>query len=157
MMFPARLVLWAFMPTTAHCKHCRQLAVPGQQYCQGCGAVIPWAVATEVHVLEDPPAFLLLHLPGGIVRKEELRGNEVRIGRSDRCDLIVDHPRISRHHATLIRRGAGYMLSDARSSGGTFLNDEPVHGEVSLASGDSIRLGRLPGESVVLVYHEGED
>ena len=142
------------MTTAARCDHCANPLVGGTRYCQNCGAVVgAWNTPTG-----DPgpslKAFLLVNLPGGIVRKEALAKPIVRIGRGRECDIVVDHPRISRLHAVLELRDGAYHVSDAKSSGGTFLREAPVHAAAKLSSGDSIRLGRLEEEAVVLVYHE---
>jgi len=138
------------------CDHCSFPVPQGAMYCDNCGAVLAWNIPTEIHRAEAPRAFLLIHLPGGIVRTVPLVGTVVRIGRSNKCDVVVDHPRVSRHHATLELVDGAFLLSDAKSSGGTFVNDLPIHAPRGLRSGDTCRLGRLPGDSVSFVYHEGD-
>jgi pSer/pThr/pTyr-binding forkhead associated (FHA) protein len=140
--------------TAARCDHCAHPLVPGNSYCQHCGAVVgTWATPAG-----DPgpsaKAFLLVQFPNGVVRKEALTRPVIRVGRGKDCDVLVDHPRVSRIHALLELQDGGYNLSDARSSGGTFLRDGPVHEPTRLKSGDSIRLGRVEEEAVILVYHE---
>jgi pSer/pThr/pTyr-binding forkhead associated (FHA) protein len=48
---------------------------------------------------------------------------------------------VSRRHAVLKREGANYVLEDAGSTSGTFVNDQRIQRHV-LASGDVIRLGK---------------
>ena len=142
------------MAAPARCDHCTAPSRAGESFCANCGAVLPW----EAPAGDPPPpaekAFLLVHLPGGIVRKESLAKPVLRIGRGRDCDIVVEHPRVSRLHALLERRDGAFWLSDAKSSGGTFLGDRPVHDAVRLRSGDSCRLGREEEDSVTLVYHE---
>jgi pSer/pThr/pTyr-binding forkhead associated (FHA) protein len=101
------------------------------------------------------PAFLLVHLPGSVVRKDVLTKPIIRIGRGRDCEVAVEHPRVSRIHAVLEIRDGAWHLSDAKSTGGTFVEDRPVHEAVPLRSGDNIRLGREPGDSVTMVFHLG--
>jgi hypothetical protein len=140
--------------TPSRCDHCALALEPGVRYCPGCGAVVSWHTPTA----ETPAylaAFLLVHCPGTPVRQVPLEKPLFRIGRGPKCEVAVDHPRVSRLHAILELRDGAHRITDARSSGGTFLNDRPVHGATALVSGDTIRLGRDPGDAVILVYHLG--
>ncbi|MFO7743610.1 MAG: DUF3662 and FHA domain-containing protein [Anaerolineae bacterium] len=73
----------------------------------------------------------------------------VSVGRALDNDVIIDDPRISRHHAQLRHRYGHYVLYDLDSSGGTRINDYPVE-ECVLHSGDVISFA-----GVEVVY--GED
>jgi pSer/pThr/pTyr-binding forkhead associated (FHA) protein len=64
-------------------------------------------------------------------------GNDVRL-----IDLSVDS-----NHATLLRKGAGWFVSDLRSKRGTYVDGYRVAGERSLAQGCSITIG-----DVVMVF-----
>jgi hypothetical protein len=63
----------------------------------------------------------------------------VTLGRALDNDIVLDDPRISRHHAQLRVRQGRYVLYDTGSSGGTFVNQLPVS-EVVLNAGDVISL-----------------
>jgi hypothetical protein len=63
----------------------------------------------------------------------------VTIGRALDNDVVIDDPRVSRHHAQLRLRQGRYVLYDTGSSGGTFANNQPVS-EVVLSAGDVISL-----------------
>ncbi|WP_350276910.1 FHA domain-containing protein [Kribbella sp. HUAS MG21] len=68
----------------------------------------------------------------------------VRIGRAPDCDLILDRPEVSRHHAELLRIDpTGYELRDLGSTNGTQVNGAPVQ-TAMVGHGDEIRLGALP-------------
>ncbi len=62
------------------------------------------------------------------------------IGRGLDNDLVIDDPRVSRHHAQVTFRHSHYLLRDLRSTNGTFINGEPIEAAV-LASGDLVSLG----------------
>lgn len=68
----------------------------------------------------------------------------VRIGRAPDCDLILDRPEVSRHHAELLRIDpTGYELRDLGSTNGTQVNGAPIQ-TAMVGHGDEIRLGALP-------------
>ncbi len=63
----------------------------------------------------------------------------VTLGRALDNDVVIDDPRVSRHHAQLRVRQGRYVLYDTGSSGGTFVNNQPMS-EVVLNAGDVISL-----------------
>ncbi len=64
----------------------------------------------------------------------------IHIGRDPKSDVVLDHPKVSRDHARIERRGDRFVLKDLQSSNGTFLGDQRIE-EVDLKSGDSIQVG----------------
>jgi pSer/pThr/pTyr-binding forkhead associated (FHA) protein len=67
------------------------------------------------------------------------------IGRSSGCHIVIsdDHKLISRIHATIERTGQRYVLNDAGSANGTFINGRRIQGTHILAHDDKIALGSL--------------
>ena len=57
--------------------------------------------------------------------------------------LPVSDTTVSRHHARLDLAAGRLTLRDLGSSNGTFVNDRRLEGEVELAPGDRLRLGRV--------------
>lgn len=51
---------------------------------------------------------------------------ETWIGRSSICQVVLEHPTISSKHACIEKRGEGYVLYDASSSNGTYINNEKL-------------------------------
>lgn len=72
-------------------------------------------------------------------RHVQLTAPTVNIGRALDNDIIIENPRVSRHHAQLRRRYGRYVLYDLGSSGGTLVNGYPVQ-ECVLRPGDVISL-----------------
>jgi hypothetical protein len=72
----------------------------------------------------------------------------VSIGRALDNDVIIEDPRISRHHAQLRRRYGRYVLYDLGSSRGTQINGYPIE-ECVLHAGDVISLA-----GVQVIYSE---
>lgn len=72
-----------------------------------------------------------------------LSREETTIGRAEGCDLgLFGDAGVDRIHARIVHEGSEFILSDANSAGGTFVNDVPVKGPRKLRSGDQIRVGR---------------
>lgn len=63
------------------------------------------------------------------------------LGRSRRCDIVVDDPNVSRTHAEVRPRGGGWVLSDLGSTNGSRLNGRRLDGPEKLEPGDQIQLG----------------
>ena len=69
----------------------------------------------------------------------------ITIGRHAAADLRFEcyyEVPIAARHAAVVERDGGYLVRDLGSAAGTFLNGERVVGDVPLASGDMIELGR---------------
>ena len=64
-----------------------------------------------------------------------------RLGRQGDNDLVLLDTRISRRHARIVRDNDGYLLEDAGSRHGTFVNGERVAASHRLKPGDQISLG----------------
>lgn len=62
------------------------------------------------------------------------------LGRSRRCDVILDDKNVSREHAVIVRKHNAYELQDRGSRNGTVLNGSPVSGSMPLADGDRISI-----------------
>ncbi len=82
-------------------------------------------------------------------RHVNLNQSTVSIGRALDNDVIIEDPRVSRHHAQIRQRYGHLVLYDLDSSGGTQINGYPVN-ECVLHSGDVISLA-----GVEVIY--GED
>ena len=93
----------------------------------------------------------LLHVHvRGTNRSIDLRdGVRVCAGRSGDCDIQIEDQSVSRHHASLQRRGDEIEVADLESANGTFVNERQVRTGWARA-GDLIRLG-----TTVLEVREG--
>lgn len=63
------------------------------------------------------------------------------IGRSPMCQIVVQQEVVSRLHAKIERSGPRYVLSDAGSINGTFVNGQRIHEPHLLQGNDKIGLG----------------
>jgi pSer/pThr/pTyr-binding forkhead associated (FHA) protein len=64
----------------------------------------------------------------------------LHLGRSRCCELVVDHPTVSRRHAELRMESERLILQDLKSTNGTFVNDVRTFQEL-VCPGDRVRLG----------------
>jgi pSer/pThr/pTyr-binding forkhead associated (FHA) protein len=67
----------------------------------------------------------------------------VNIGRAEYNDIVLIDESVSTAHAKLQRREGVWMLADLGSTNGTFVDGEPVRGEVPLAPGAAVRFGQV--------------
>jgi len=93
-----------------------------------------------------PPGRPFLILEGR--RHVDLVKPIISVGRTLDNDIIIEDPRVSRHHAQLRRRYGRYVLYDLDSSGGTQINSYPIE-ECVLQTGDVISLA-----GVQVIYSE---
>jgi hypothetical protein len=65
----------------------------------------------------------------------------VSLGRSRKCDVVLEDPNVSRQHAELRPRGGSWVLTDLGSTNGSRLNGHPVERSEVVRPGDEIELG----------------
>ena len=63
------------------------------------------------------------------------------IGRSSGCNLVIDDPRVSRVHATILTGLDSAMIQDAGSQNGVLVNDRRITAPSPLVDGDQITIG----------------
>jgi transcriptional regulator with PAS, ATPase and Fis domain len=90
---------------------------------------------------------------GGTASAWVLRGRAVTVGRSTRCEVVVDHPSVSREHAE-ISAARPYTVRDLGSVNGVRVRGRLVAPGVAQAfgAGDVVQLG-----SVVIVVRDPQD
>src|SRR5262249_25140472 len=64
-------------------------------------------------------------------------------GRDPQCHLRPASPMISKRHCALLVRADKVFVRDFDSTNGTFLNDQPVKGEVEVNHQDRLKVGPL--------------
>ena len=82
-------------------------------------------------------------MPGqnGFQATRALSKDETTIGRAESCDLgLFGANPIERLHARIRLKNNRYLLDDAETPGGTYLNDERIISPTPLRSGDKIRV-----------------
>ena len=64
------------------------------------------------------------------------------IGRSSSSAIFLDDVTVSRSHALIVKEGKNFLLKDAGSLNGTYMNNESVS-EHPLVSGDEFQIGKF--------------
>jgi len=65
------------------------------------------------------------------------------IGRDPRCNLRPSSDSVSKLHCAVVQRKDEVFVRDLKSSNGTFVNNDRIHGEVKVKDGDLIKVGPL--------------
>jgi hypothetical protein len=72
-----------------------------------------------------------------------LEADVYTLGRSPLCQIVVQRSTVSRLHAKIERDGPRYLLVDAGSANGTFVNSQRLHAPHLLSDRDLIGLGAV--------------
>lgn len=95
------------------------------------------------------PAHPVLVVDG---RSYQLTADRTVIGRGSDCDVVLDDPGVSRHHAEVVRSGTRTTLTDLGSTNGTVVDGRRLDGTTSrsalLEDGSTVLLGRARIEFV---------
>jgi len=73
----------------------------------------------------------------------EIKLAQFVIGRDPECQLRPASPLISKRHCAFSVRDGKAFLRDFDSTNGTFVNDQPVKGEVELKQDDKVKVGPI--------------
>lgn len=84
-----------------------------------------------------------------------VRRPEASLGRGEDNDVVLGDPSVSERHARLRLSDGVWSVADLGSVNGTWVDGEPVQGELPLASGCSLRLGGI--ELVFAAHDRWED
>jgi phosphoserine phosphatase RsbU/P len=90
----------------------------------------------------------------GNQREVEISHTPFTLGRQSDNDLVLLDSRISRRHASIVKDSDGYVLEDAGSRHGTFVNGQKVETRCRLKSGDQISLGVTDSYALVFGVEE---
>ena len=72
-----------------------------------------------------------------------MSSEQVTLGRSNECEIVIEGKLISRRHAAITRAGQGYILTDLNSQNGTTINGTRLNAPKQLHDGDQIALGGM--------------
>lgn len=108
----------------------------------------PDARTVEVSKVKLPMRRLIVRLTGDDVREQSLRQGHTLIGRSRLCDVRINSPTVSRHHALINYSGEGAMLVDLGSTNGTCVDGYQISAH-TLEPGETISVGNCNIEYIV--------
>ena len=69
--------------------------------------------------------------------------SSITIGRSNKNDIVIKDPFISKNHARIEKKHNEYYIEDLNSSNGTFINNEQIFNPIRLEHGDTITMGQI--------------
>jgi pSer/pThr/pTyr-binding forkhead associated (FHA) protein len=139
-----------------YCTRCGHKNPDGASFCASCGNSLQpleeqtMAITVAPEDEEGPsleelgPDQALLVIKGGPSAGSTVLVDKdiTRLGRSPDSDVFLNDITVSRRHAEVSREGHGFVIKDAGSLNGTYVNRERVDaGE--LASGDELQIGKF--------------
>ncbi|MEA2460317.1 MAG: hypothetical protein QOH90_494 [Actinomycetota bacterium] len=83
-----------------------------------------------------------------VIEGEELKGksfplgDEIIIGRAERCHIILKDSYVSQVHARVFAKGDIYMVEDMGSTNGTYVNRNRVTSPTEVLRGDRLKIGK---------------
>lgn len=145
------------------CNQCGHANPDNGNFCSSCGAVLD--VRGQEHTItlspvdagtgppSDEVSVALDEMPEGsgmlVVKRGPGAGSRfvldkpvVSAGRHPESDIFLDDVTVSRRHAEVLHRPEGYVLHDAGSLNGTYLNRERIE-EAAISNGDELQIGRF--------------
>jgi pilus assembly protein CpaF len=78
---------------------------------------------------------------GGAERREQYGQNEITIGRVKGNDVLLPKGNVSKRHARLIVRDGRYIVTDLKSTNGTYVNHRRITHATLVREGDRIYIG----------------
>ena len=78
---------------------------------------------------------------GGGERRESFEKNEINVGRVQGNDLMLPKGNVSKHHARLLFRDARFIVTDLKSTNGTYVNGRKISQATIVREGDKIYIG----------------
>ena len=116
----------------------RQEPLDVKQIAVTTAAVTQTVMDQHTRVSERNAVAYLRESPG---QSYALREAATRIGRLSDNDIVLDTPKVSRHHAVIVDTGTSWVINDLRSSNGVQVQRERIRSATPLHDGDHIHIG----------------
>ncbi|MGO9836419.1 MAG: ATPase, T2SS/T4P/T4SS family [Polyangiaceae bacterium] len=84
---------------------------------------------------------IIIHEKGGNERREGFEKNEINVGRVQGNDLMLPKGNVSKHHARLLYRDSRFIVTDLKSTNGTYVNGRKISQATIVREGDKIYIG----------------
>jgi pilus assembly protein CpaF len=78
---------------------------------------------------------------GGSERREAFDRSEINVGRVQGNDLMLPKGNVSKHHARLLYRDGRFIVTDLKSTNGTYVNGRKISQATIVREGDKIYVG----------------
>src|SRR5947209_15466715 len=127
---------------TTTCPRCQTANTEDSRFCQHCGQPLRPSVADTATVLwngvaaQGDAAERAVPVPVLFAAKDALV-----VGRAEDCDVRLDHPSVSRRHATLERKPDGLWLTDLGGVNGLRRGGQRVTEPVRLTPEERVGVG----------------
>ncbi|MGH2757490.1 MAG: FHA domain-containing protein FhaB/FipA [Actinomycetota bacterium] len=69
-------------------------------------------------------------------------GQELLLGRGDKCHVVIDDSYVSTVHARIFSKGENYLIEDLGSTNGTYLNRRRITSPTEVQRGDQVKIGK---------------
>ena len=162
------------MSDYVYCNQCGHRNPPTSAFCSSCGSPLDsladrTVTLTVVDPLQEAPGnednvvvpvgelstevgVLIVRAGAQAGDRFQLDDPVTRLGRHPDSEISLDDITVSRRHAEVERTDNGYVVRDAGSLNGTYLNAERIDNEVVLHQGDELQVGTFR-----LVFFERSD
>src|SRR6516164_8152336 len=84
---------------------------------------------------------IIISEKGGAERRETFDKNGVKVSRVQGHELIVPKSNGSKHHARLLYRDGRFIVTDLKSTNGTYVNGRKITQATIVREGDKIYIG----------------
>src|SRR5580704_13021308 len=84
---------------------------------------------------------IIISEKGGAERRETFDKNEINVGRVQGNDLMLPKGNVSKHHARLLFRDGRFIVTDLKSTNGTYVNGRKISQATIVREGDKIYVG----------------
>ena len=84
---------------------------------------------------------IIISEKGGAERRETFDKNEINVGRVQGNDLMLPKGNVSKHHARLLFRDGRFIVTDLKSTNGTYVNGRKIAQATIVREGDKIYVG----------------
>lgn len=146
------------------CNQCGHRNPPSSSFCSSCGSALDLQddrtiTLSAVDPLQDAPGtdddvvvpvgelptdagVLIVRSGPQAGERFQLAGGKTRLGRHPDSEIMLDDITVSRRHVEIEHTGEGYVVTDAGSLNGTYVNQERVDRAV-LRHGDELQIGKF--------------
>lgn len=142
------------------CPGCGANVEPDEDNCPSCGSPmsetteafpvvgVPDRVAARGEAVDGP--VLVVRKGPEVGERFFIEGESMTMGRDPDCDVFLNDVTVSREHARVFRKGVDYVIEDAGSLNGTYVNGVRVDA-APLHAGDVVQIGMFQ-----MVFYPGD-
>jgi hypothetical protein len=84
---------------------------------------------------------VIIHEKGGQPRRQDFDKNEITIGRVQGNDIVLPKQNVSKRHSRLVYKNQKFVITDLRSTNGTYVNGRKISAPNVIKENDKIYIG----------------